>query len=82
MPAPIATKVTRVTQGPPQRSASLPPTGRSREPSSGPRKVSAAALTGVSKRSWNCTWSTWPKANPKPMNEPKVPMYRVETAQP
>ena len=33
-----------------------------------------AALTGVSKWSANCTCSTWPKANPKPMNEPNVPM--------
>ena len=43
----MATKLKNVTTEPPNRSASAPPTGRISEPSSGPRKVSAAALTGV-----------------------------------
>ena len=35
--------------------------GRTKEPSSGPRNVSAAASTGTGKSSGNCTSSTWPK---------------------
>ena len=51
-----------------------PPTGRISEPSSGPSKVSDAAASGVANESANWFCSTWPKANPKPMNEPNVPM--------
>ena len=36
---------------------------------------------GVGKSALNCTWSTWPKANPKPMKDPKVPMYSSEINQ-
>ena len=73
-PTAMATKLQNVTTDPLNRSASAPPNGRISEPSSGPRKVRAAALTGVGNCSGNCTSSTWPKAKPKPMNEPKVPM--------
>ena len=73
-PAAIAAKFTIVTRAPPKRSARRPPTGRISEPISGPRNVSDAALIGVSNVSANWTWSTWPKANLKPMNEPNVPM--------
>ena len=52
----------------------MPPTGRISEPSSGPSQVSDAAASGVAKDSVNWFCSTWPKAKPKPMNEPKVPM--------
>ena len=52
----------------------MPPTGRISEPSSGPSQVSDAAASGVAKESVNWFCSTWPKANPKPMNEPNVPM--------
>lgn len=38
-PSAIAAKVAAVTRAPPHRSASAPPTGRTSEPSSGPRKV-------------------------------------------
>ena len=38
-PAAIATKFQKVTRAPPNRSASIPPTGRAKDPSSGPMKV-------------------------------------------
>ncbi len=57
-PAIIATKFQNVTVAPPSRSASAPPTGRISDPSSGPRNVRYAALTGVSNWSANCTCST------------------------
>src|SRR2546421_9271899 len=72
--AAISTKFQNVTTEPPIRSASQPPTGRISEPSSGPRKVRYAASMAVLNSGLNCTWSTCPKAKPKPMNEPKVPM--------
>ena len=73
-PSAMARKFQKVTTEPLNRSASAPPTGRMSDPSSGPRKVSAAALTGTGNWSGNCTSSTCPNAKPKPMNEPKVPM--------
>ena len=57
-PAAIATKFQNVTRAPPHRSAARPPSGRTSEPRSGPRKVRYAALTGVANSAWNCTWST------------------------
>jgi hypothetical protein len=75
-PAPraMATKFQQVMSAPPKRSASEPPIGRMSEPSSGPSQVRDAAASGVAKDSVNWLVSTWPKANPKPMNEPNVPM--------
>ena len=70
----MATKFQQVIRAPPNRSASEPPTGRISEPSSGPSQVSDAAASGVANESVNWFCSTWPKANPKPMNEPNVPM--------
>jgi hypothetical protein len=70
----IATKFQNVTRAPPSRSASAPPAGRISEPSSGPRNVRYAASTGVRNDDANWICSTWPKAKPKPMNEPNVPM--------
>jgi len=72
-------KFQKVVTAPPILSASQPPTGRMREPTSGPRNVRYATLTGSILPSlkkcvpnWFCR--TWPNANPKPMNEPNVPM--------
>jgi hypothetical protein len=73
-PAAMATKFQQVMRAPPNRSAREPPRGRMREPSSGPSQVSDAAASGVAKEAVNWLSSTWPKANPKPMNEPNVPM--------
>ena len=82
----IATKFQNVVLAPPHRSAIIPPTGRISEPISGPRNVRHATRTGsttclpltsaeLQKCEGNCVESTWPKANPKPMNDPKVPTY-------
>lgn len=57
--AAIPPKFHSVMRAPPCRSASLPPTGRISEPSSGPAKVSEAASRGVRP---NWVWSTRPKA--------------------
>src|ERR687890_787503 len=73
-PAAIATNVQQVIRAPPNRSASEPPIGRISEPSSGPSQVSDAAASGVANEPVNWLSRTWPKANPKPMNEPNVPM--------
>jgi hypothetical protein len=80
-PTAMAAKFQKVMRAPPKRSASEPPSGRISEPSSGPSQVSDAAARGVAKSDVNWFCSTWPKANPKPMNEPKVPMYRNDMIQ-
>ncbi len=85
--AAIAKKFQKVTGAPPILSARRPPIGRLIDPISGPRKVRYAAFTGsgtevavpltiaiLSKVSGNWTSSTCPNANPKPMNDPNVPM--------
>lgn len=82
----MPTKVQKVTRPPPTRSASLPPAIRETEPSSGPTKAiwaacrlaapDWAAVGAAPPVSWavKTMLSTWAKAKPKPMNEPKVPM--------
>jgi hypothetical protein len=73
-PPAIAMKFQNVIRAPPNRSASEPPSGRISDPSSGPSQVSPAAASGVAKSWVNWFCRTWPKANPKPMNDPNVPM--------
>ena len=73
-PSAMATKFQQVMRAPPNRSAREPPSGRISDPSSGPSQVRDAAASGVANDSVNWFCSTCPNANPKPMNEPNVPM--------
>ncbi|MOA16371.1 hypothetical protein D3C78_1365830 [compost metagenome] len=72
----ISTKFHRVTRAPPNLSATQPPRGRTRAPTSGPRKAKARALT-----SGNEVLISIGKAAEKPMNEPKVARYSQHISQ-